>query len=155
MFSLILTIISIAIFSVLLSAGASYIDSDSVMAKRDTMNTKSTIINIGMGLTSFRNLMGVEATDVNQLTPAFAHTDELPDYISLIDVGNDTYRSKPNSRYACFSAAITNTVQFQSISRLNNEFFADNLIFASDCSQTTEDVVFSPSKTTIIFKYYY
>lgn len=155
MFSLIVTIIAIAIFGTLLSAGISYIDADNVMAKKNAMNAQSAIVNVGMGLTSFRNLMGVEATSPNQLIPAFAHADELPSYISLIDIGNDTYQSQPNSRYSCYLANISNETQALSISRLNNQFKPDTMIFVSDCSQSSEDITLDSTPDSIRFKYYY
>lgn len=155
MFSLIITIISIAIFGVLLSAGISYIDTDGVLAKKDALNIQSSIVGVGMGMTSYRNLIGNEATDKTQLIPAFVKLDALPSYVRLLTVGTEPYQGSPNNRYACFEANMDSLQERKSIGKLNNDVPENTLIFVSDCTQSSEDVSLTDATNTISFKFYY
>lgn len=153
MFSLIITIISVAVLAVLLSAGIGYIDTDGVVAKKNVMNIRSSIVNTGMSMTSYRNLMGIEAVNPAQLVPAFLDVKSLPSFLMLSSVGNEPFQGFPSNRFVCFDATISEDIHFLSIQALKDEF--SDIIFISDCAQVSENVTLQDNTSTLSVKYYY
>lgn len=155
MYSLIVTVISIALFSVAISAGINYIDADKVIAKNKMMTLQRNIISVGLGMTSYKNIVKFEADTPAQIVPSFTSVNFSNENISLEDIGTVSYSGLNRVRFSCFIINNANDSDRLMYSKINSEYPSEQVLLVTNCSNNSDSLVMSESLSTFRIKFYY
>tara|TARA_B100000749_G_C18445468_1_gene474104 strand:- start:1517 stop:1987 length:471 start_codon:yes stop_codon:yes gene_type:complete len=155
MYSLIVTVISIALFSVAISAGINYIDSDRVIAKNKAMTLQRNIVSIGLGMTTFKNLTKKEASSPEQIVPSFSSLSFGNDNITLSGIGASSYVGQSNVRYSCFFINNANDSDRLMYQKINNEYQSEQVILVTNCNDSSDTLAINETINSFRIKFYY
>lgn len=155
MYSLIVTVISIALFSVAISAGINYIDADSAIAKNKSMTLKSNIASIGIGMVTYRNMVRSDASSPEQIVPSFSSVNFINENISLLDIGVVSYSGIPRVKYSCFMITDANKSDRIMYDKINSEYPENQVLLVKNCSNNSDSLTMSESLSNFRIKFYY
>ncbi|MCF2901850.1 hypothetical protein L1267_15850 [Pseudoalteromonas sp. OFAV1] len=153
MFSLIVTVISIALIVVVFSAGNTFINEDGFLAKKESSKIETAISNIGLGIISYKNLIKFEPNSPDQIIPAFSNIDNLSESYSVSAIGTETYNGS-TKRYVCLKVNEPKPVDVKAFQQLNDRYKQEKILSVLSCSDSTDTI--SPSTSTSYnIKFYY
>jgi hypothetical protein len=155
MFSLIITLISIAVLAYAMSAGINYIDIDGVSSKKHAVQIEGAFFNVGLGMVTYKNLTKTFPTDVSQIIPSFARVSNLPKNVSFEAIGVDTLNSTPNIKFSCVNVSFANDVDYMSAVFLQKRHSDGQILLVNSCSDLVNSTNFDNSPESFNIKFYY
>lgn len=155
MYSLLITIISIALFGVLLSVGINYVDVDSIIGKRVGIQLESKVISLGMGATSYKNLFNKGPTTITQLSPAFVNLDTMPDGYDFFQLGYENYNGSQSVFYSCIEIDTASENYSYAYKYINSNYSPEQVLAVTDCNDQVDSVSDISNSNTLFVKFYY
>jgi hypothetical protein len=138
MFSLVITIISIAVFSLFMAAGSNYIDGDKIQSSEIKATLHGAVSQYASGVIQFNLLFRKNPTNVSDFSPSLIDYPKMPDGFSVISVDSYIVPSVGRRLGICYLA---NNIQYPSylaLSSLKEQYSEGQLKIVSDCSDLTE-----------------
>ncbi len=138
MHNLIITLIAIALFSVVALSGANYLDTDSISAKHKMFQIQSGFSQVSTGIITFRNLFKKYPANFNQFTPHIVEIPDLPERFSWEQIGKVAGTGYIDKMSICISGDAIDSADIKAYSELNDFYSEGSLILTADCSSSTE-----------------
>ncbi|MNG58583.1 hypothetical protein D3C79_167110 [compost metagenome] len=138
MFNLIISVISVAVFAILLTAGSAYFDSDKILSIRDKSKIDAAIVKVSTAITAYNLIESKFPRSIGDLVPQYTSEPVLPTGLSWQAL---TFNDITGEIRICLGGSVQNHV-YQALISSKNDAGKDRFIIGSSCGDQ-EDVVFS------------
>ncbi len=138
MFSLVIVLIGIAVFSFFMAAGSNYIDGDKIRASEKRAEIHSAVSQYGSGVIQFNVLFGKNPSSISNISPSLIDPPRLPDNVGAVSLQTYTVPSVGSRLGICFSASSVEYSTYLAISDMKTMLPEGQLKITSDCNNLSE-----------------
>jgi len=137
MFGLVIVIISLAVFSLVMSAGSNYINTDKLRSNTVKAEIFGAVSQHASGVIQFNLLFGRSPSAPSHISPALVDPPKMPLGVNLLQISNYTVSSGERLGL-CYTADAVDYYTYLAISDLQSDMPNGKLLITSDCSSVTE-----------------
>jgi len=129
-FSLVIVIIAIALFSLMMFAGSNYVDFEAAEKSRQTETIKSGFMGLSIAYDAYRNTYGKFPNDISDFVPRFTYEPVALD-------GSSWSYDITNKKWLCLSGSEFSALNFKSALRFQSKMSVDAVFVAASCGATS------------------